>query len=82
MAADKGKRKRPDCESDEISVSRPFKLVSCKTNRGDEENSTDHTKGGYFEEEYDQEGWFIGYRYRGDKTGYVLKDGSSDISTK
>ncbi|GJS57649.1 RNA-binding protein 34 [Tanacetum coccineum] len=82
MAADKGKRKRPDCESDEISVSRPFKLVSCKTNRGDEENSTDHTKGGYFEEEYDQEGWFIGYRYRGDKAGYVLKDGSLDISTK
>ncbi|GKE08065.1 RNA-binding protein 34 [Tanacetum coccineum] len=78
MAADKGKRKRPDCESDEISVSRPFKLVSCKTNRGDEENSTDHTKGGYFEEEYDQEGWFIGYRYRGDKAGYVCREDTDD----
>ncbi|GJS07585.1 RNA-binding protein 34 [Tanacetum coccineum] len=62
MAADKGKRKRLDCEFDEISVSRPFK----------------YHKGGYFEEEYDQEGWFIGYRYRGDKAGYVCREDTDD----
>ncbi|GKA01457.1 hypothetical protein Tco_0674122, partial [Tanacetum coccineum] len=45
-----------------ISVSRPFK----------------YHKGGYFEEEYDQEGWFIGYRNRGDKAGYVCREDTDD----
>nr|GEZ94943.1 uncharacterized mitochondrial protein AtMg00810-like [Tanacetum cinerariifolium] len=83
MAADKGKRKRLDCEFDEISVSRPFK----------------YHKGGYFEEEYDQEGWligyseheganyeeeycaeglFIGYKYKGDKAGYVGRQDTNE----
>nr|GFA39133.1 ribonuclease H-like domain-containing protein [Tanacetum cinerariifolium] len=56
------KRKRLDCEFDEISVSRPFK----------------YHKGGYFEEEYDQEGWFIGHRYRGDKADYVCREDTDD----
>ena len=67
MAADKGKRKRPDFESDEISVnSQP-----CKTNR---------SVLGDFEEEYDEEGWFIGYKYIGDhKAGnYVSKNTDDD----
>ncbi|GJZ52109.1 hypothetical protein Tco_0606624 [Tanacetum coccineum] len=93
MSANKGKRKCLDRESDEIYVSRFFKLVSCKTNHLDlvfskneeysgygdeEENSTDHTKGGYFEKEYCDEGWFIGWRYKGDKASYVCREDTDD----
>ncbi|GKD15653.1 hypothetical protein Tco_1200060, partial [Tanacetum coccineum] len=44
---------------------------------GDGENSSEH-EGANYEEEYDQEGWFIGYRYRGDKAGYVGREDTNE----
>nr|GEY23540.1 retrovirus-related Pol polyprotein from transposon TNT 1-94 [Tanacetum cinerariifolium] len=37
---------------------------------GDGKNSSEH-EGANYEKEYCAEGWFIGYKYKGDKAGYV-----------
>nr|GEX59887.1 RNA-binding protein 34 [Tanacetum cinerariifolium] len=88
-AADKGKRKRLDCEFDEISVSRPFKyhkggyFEEAYDQEGwfigyrDGENSSEH-EGANYEEEYCAEGWFIGYKYKCDKAGYVGRQDTNE----